>query len=255
MGGRSNAMDEELSPVQKKVKENAAKKQAYRETKKEAAVKAEPMVEMPDVEIRATEPAKKTLRERLGISGGAKPVPLPKSKRKTVNTSKLMIDVLPTLAASLIAAYCKDRLPVEYQPCAPTNAEVSAIIQPLMDMLSRRVAIAIQMSQDAIDITNSLIQALAYGVRAYVTFVQIRKKLKEEETHDRYQRGYHDQTATVGTDTGDSGSGVTNAERFDVGRNGSSAGLDDTELRNWEAEQVANLLRRDKQGRDERGLS
>lgn len=249
--------EEEVSPVQKKVKENAAKKSAYRETKKETAVKAEPMVETPDVEIRATEPAKKTLRERLGISGGAKPVPLPKSKRKTVNTSKLMIDVLPTLAASLIAAYCKDRLPVEYQPCAPTNAEVSAIIQPLMDMLSRRVAVAIQMSQDAIDITNSLIQALAYGVRAYVTFTQIHHTLKAEASHaDRnYSNGYHDQTASNGTHSGDSGSGSGNAERFDVSSNGSSVGLDDTELRDWEAAQVADLLRRDKQGRDERGLS
>lgn len=248
--------EEEVSPVQKKVKENAAKKQAYRETKKETAVKTEPTVETPDVEIRATEPAKKTLRERLGLGSGVKPVSLPKSKRKTVNTSKLMIDVLPTLAASLIAAYCRDRLPVEYQPCAPTNAEVSAIIQPLMDILSRRVAVAIQMSQDAIDVTNSLINACAYGVRAYVTFVQIRKKMKEEEeTHDRYQRGYHDQTANVGASASDSGSGVTNAERFDTGSNGTGVGLDDTELRDWEAAQVADLLRRDKQGRDERGLS
>lgn len=250
--------EEEVSPVQKKVKENAAKKQAYRETKKETAVKAEPIAETPDVEIRATEPAKKTLRERLGISGGAKPVPLPKSKRKTVNTSKLMIDVLPTLAASLIAAYCRDRLPIEYQPCAPTNAEVSAIIQPLMDILSRRVAVAIQMSQDAIDVMNSLICTCAYGVRAYVTFVQIHKALKEENEHarnDNYARGYHDQTAPTGTHPGDSGGGISNAERLDTGSNGSSAGFDDTELRDWEAAQVANLLRRDKQGRDERGLS
>lgn len=251
-------MDEELSPVQKKVKENAEKKRAYRESKKDSpAIETAPPVEAPDVELKTTEPKKQTLRERLGIGSWSKPVQAPKSKRKTVNTTKLMIDVLPTLAASLIAAYCRDRLPVEYQPCAPTNAEVSAIIQPLMDILSRRVAVAIQMSQDAIDITNSLICTCAYGVRAYVTFVQIHKALKEEKEHvgTNYARGYHDQTSPNGTHPGDNRSSVAATERLDVGSNGTSPELDDRQLRDIEAEAVAELLRRDKQGRDQRGLN
>lgn len=212
---------------------------------------------------------KPSLRERLGLGVAAKQAqPAPARRRVSTrksDTPNLVVTLLPTLLASLIAAAAKDRLPEEYQACAPANKEVGDVIGPIMAIIGRRIEIAAEVSQDAIDIANALICAMAYSVRAYITYVEIKKAREKEVPHDRpagqpisdYERGLRAYQATANGTYGDPYR--VNAERSaspvnGTGSNGASSHPDDSELRNWEAAQAASLFARDKQGRVQLGL-
>ncbi len=234
------------------------------------------------VKADTTPRPKTTLRERLGLGGSkiATPTPVKKTPVKGKGSKpNLVVTVLPTILASLIATYARDRIPVEYQPCAPTKAEVQAIIDPLLDIIGRRVEVAAQVSQDAIDLTNSLICMMAYGARAYITYVDIRKAKEAGITHEPKQqdaraarleqerrdyaevesdpeatlarglKAYQAQASgtdrnTVGVTSSGSGVPVNGATS-----NGAGNPADDRELRDYEAGLIANMFARDREGR------
>lgn len=246
---------------------------------------AEPALKI-NVKAEATAPHKPTLRERLGLGGNKSTVPASAKKGKKAETPNLIVTVLPTLAASLIAAWARDRIPEEYQPCAPTKQEVKEIIGPLLEILGDQVEVAAKMSANTMRLINSLICGMAYGVRAYVTYVEIKKakelgytyaQAKQQQANeyreklDHEARDYHEvinddkpfsnglrsyQAANNGTDS--------NSLRADVsrpgsGNNGASGdGADDTtddqQLRNYEASLVTQMFARDKLGRQQLGL-
>lgn len=130
---------------------------------------------------------KASLRDRLGLTPKQTTkatLPVSKSKTKQAPQQNLITSVLPTVTATLIATYARDRIAPEYQPCAPTKNEVEAILGPLMNIIGRRVEVAAAVSQDTIDISNAVLCAMAYSVRAYVTYVDIKKAAELGTTTD-----------------------------------------------------------------------
>ena len=265
---------------------NAARQKAYRAKRKlEAAVGVmEETVVLPgggtdvsaavagDPDLKITvkpgDPrSKPTLRERLGLGGGPKQAqPQPARRggaRKIADKPNLIVTLLPTILASLVATYARDRLPEEYQACAPTRQEVKAILDPLMDIIGRRVEVAAEVSQDVLDLTNALICTIAYGARAYVTYVDIKKGLPDAKQQHReepapvYQTGLR---AYQNTDNrisvpvvGGNGTGPAEPE-YGLNSNGADHPDDAQQLRDNEAAQVASLFRRDREGRVQLGL-
>jgi hypothetical protein len=183
---------------------NAAKMRAYRARKKAEQTSSSSMGttggvpagdpgttppvgggDVPDLQIEVkvdpgTPQPKLSLLDRV-LGKGSKPQSQPgprpapsKSKASSKKSDNLLVSVLPTLAASLIATYAQQMLPDPYKPCAPSKQEVTAIIGPLMSIIGRRVEVAAKVSQDAIDLTNALISAMAFGTRAYIMYVQIK---------------------------------------------------------------------------------
>lgn len=242
------------------------------------------------VKADPTPKPKATLRERLGLGGAAKQATPAPAKRKPTGRKadkpNLVSTLLPTILASLIATYARDRLPEEYQPCAPSKQEVQAILGPLMDIIGRRVEVAAEVSQDYIDLANALICTFAYGARAYVTYVDIKKskelgisyEQKQQQRHDAYQeklarevreyesvineeptlyqglRAYQAQNnGTSVPHPGVNGAGPNSPDYGPVS-NGPDNADDAQQLRDAEAAQVANLFKRDREGRVQLGL-
>lgn len=298
---------------------NAAKQKRYRERKK-AALSAERLAESlvatekaneaydlrgegveaslaggeidPSISIKVkkddTPKVKPGLMERLGLQAKKQNVASPKKPAaKKPDKPNLMVTVMPTMAAAFIAAYARDRIPEEYKPCAPTPEEVRSMIGPLFDIIGRRVEIAAQASQDAIDLTNSIICMMAYSVRAYVTYVDI-KKAKEvgndqkaaskstsrntaepqsrepipftqvneqEQSLAGGMRGYQTTNAGAGSNSYSANGSRSYESGYGTGANGADiSALDDTELRDREAALMSGLLARDSEGRRQRGL-
>jgi hypothetical protein len=259
---------------------NRLKTQYYREKKRAAlsAVKQTPtdtggdtpLVEDEQflVEVKADLPvkAKPTLRERLGLGGGAKvdiATPAKRRASKKVDTPNLVVTVLPTLTASLIAAWAKDRLPEEYQACAPSRQEVKDIIGPLLDILGDEIEVAAKVSQNTLRLINSLICTMAYGTRAYVTYVEIKKSKESSGEGEKRAASHNNPIRSINHQTTGNGAyrdyyrgdGNGPDESIDgIASNGAGSPDDDTELRHREAALVANLFKRDRIGREQLGL-
>ncbi|HVB23617.1 MAG TPA: hypothetical protein VNG51_16890 [Ktedonobacteraceae bacterium] len=259
-------MDEEegVSPAEKKKRENAARQKAYRERRAQEAKAAEPepVIEEEEPELKVDTKnvppkAKPSLAERLGFGKKSADTPIKKAAshhKKAPAGPNLVVTLLPTIIASLVAAYCRDRLAPEYQACAPTNDEVVNVVKPLMAILGRRVSVAARVSQDAIDLTNALICAMAYSTRAYITYVNI-KKAREADARALYKLQVDGQDTGAGTVPPVHRVSTEGPESYSASSNGTSHGDDPQSIRDYEAGLVADLLRRDKQGRDQRGLN
>lgn len=243
---------------------NAERQRAYRERKAQKAQKDQQTVPVTEptatpeqedelvVEIKGEEKPKPTLAERLGF--GKKPAKslVAKSSPKRATKSNLMTTMLPVLLSSLIVTYAKDRLPVEYQACAPTQEEAGAILAPLMSIIGRRVSVVAKASQDTVDIANAIICSMAYSIRAYVTYVQIKKSKESEHAGTPETVTY--QNPIIRPDAIVSAGSQGQSLRYDDDSFNANHAAGDTTTRDLEAALVADLLRRDKQGRDQRGL-
>lgn len=266
---------------------NAERAKAYRERKKSAQLSAQTKlsdvaVELDvtgggassspagiAVEVKAQPPQKPSLRERLGLGGAPGSVPnvvKKATKGKQVTGQNLVSSLLPTILASIVVTWARDRIPEEYQACAPTKNEVDSIIGPPMDIIGRRITVAAEVSQDLVDLTNALVCGMAYGARAYVTYVQI-KKQKESEQHgqqpitsserDSYAGGLRAyQGQSNGTDrapVGVPGGGPGQPVNGPAG-NGAYHRVDDPEPPGAEAAAISDLFKRDIEGRRHLGL-
>ena len=227
---------------------------------------------------------KLSLKERIlqKVGGTATSSPAPKVTRaKSKKGDNLLATVAPTVVASFIATYSQQLIADPYKPCAPKQDEVTGIIGPLLDILARQVEITGKASQTTIDIINSIICSMMYGIRAYITYVDIKNAEGDNprEKPAKKQTGY----ASTTTTTTDSGSGptlagglgayqretaglarysdglvavstpTTTAEAYATG--GVSTGSDgDTEGKNNIPTEIADMFKRDKQGRIRLGL-
>lgn len=237
----------------------------------------------------ATPPHKPTLRERLGLGGGPKQAaPIP-AKRKGKKDDIAISSVIPPMVALLIATIARDRVADEYKACAPTQQEVQLIILPLMNIISRRLEITGQVSQDAVDMANSITYMVAYSVRAYVTYVDI-KKAKEAHEQPKQQQSARDarleqerrdyaevasdpeqtlarglrayQAQASGTNqpapgeyaNGYAAAGGARPANAGASSNGSTNPDDDKQLRDREAALVSEMFKRDREGRVGLGL-
>lgn len=238
--------------------------------------------------IEETQPQEEKLslfqRTMAKLQGGASEVEPVKARARASGKKKqadenLLVTALPTLLASLVCTYSSSLLPDEYKECSPTLTEVSGIIAPLMEVIGRRVEFVGKVNQDATDIISSLMCALMMGTRMYITFVDIRKAsngngstrqrkaepIRHENLDDGgnvptdIKQGLRNYQAThqgvIADDTSNDGRGTyANDAKNDVERNGADASNDTGQDELSEAERVANLFRRDKQGRQQLGL-
>ena len=257
---------------------------------------SEPPALSVNVKSDLTPKPKPTLRERLGLGGGNKkqaaPAPAKPSRgSKKISTPNLITSVGPTMAAMFIAAWAKDRIPVEYQPCAPSQQEVKDVLVPLAKILGDEIEVAARVSTNTLRLINSLLCAMAYGVRAYVTYVDIKKAKEAGQTYEQrkqqqrndYQtkldREAAEYDAVINDVTPDgepslaggmrtyqathAGAGV-NPAGIDGGgpgiavpgaaSNGTLNPDDDPELRKRENALIADMFKRDRQGRVRLGL-
>ncbi len=244
---------------------------ANREARKAAQQAAQPvtpdaitMEPEPDLQVEVNVPEqpvqKLSLKDRL-FGNKATQASKPATKATAKRTAKkqennLFSTVLPTVIASFVATYSRQMLQEPYKVCAPSREEVNGILAPLMAIIGRRVEIVGKASQDVIDVTNALICSIAYGTRAYITYVQI--KQYEEQSHatnTASQPGGTYPNANAGI-TGYSASqdvgGGTGAIGSDNGVSDHPFGTQSDADR--EAALIADMLRRDKSGRVRLGL-
>jgi len=245
-----------------------------------ADVAAPSAVESPltiSVAVPTQSPKPSTLRERLFGKKAAAPATAIKKTPAKANSKKqvnLISSTLPTILAGLIAVYVQDLLPEEYKPCAPSKNEASAVLGPLFEIIGRRVEVVSKASEDAIDIANSFIAAMAYGARAYVMYVQIKKgnEKRHEGTANTGVTGARQQPARLddyravfspGASDGAAGTvfggtvsstGYPDTAASDAGIGGAALEPDDRSDRDNEADAGDKLFKRDVAGRRQIGL-
>ncbi len=235
------------------------------------------------VTVKTTEPGPPlSLKDRLFGKKGSAPVAVKKvgggggksTKQQQGNT--LISSTLPTIIASLIATYSSELLPADYRPCAPSKAECSAVLGPLFEIIGRRVDVVTQASEDATAIANAFLAAVAYGARAYVMYVQIRHTKEKEEkgngSESQKSNAHQAPTGASGSPFNNYGAGAgarvdsavfagaptsagyASAANGDAYEHGAVVGSDDSAGGDSDADKVANLFKRDVQGRRALGL-
>jgi len=210
-------------------------------------------------------PPKKSWKERMleRIQDKAEIAKLPQKSHKK-QKENMLTTVLPTVTCSFAAVYSRNLFHNPYKPCAPSQDEVSGILGPLFEILGRRIEIYGKVSQDVLDVTNSIVCGFVYGIRAATTAMQIKDLINDEvelssrrkQSAESQQGSYQDtpvraigdnhsyaqqpayETTTTGNDSGE----------FDDDNAGSEEG------REYEARQVAQMFKRDRTGREGLGL-
>lgn len=266
-------------------KSNAEYAKAYRERKKarEALAKAAP-IQVQDVAESASESDEPGLIVNVAVADQPTKSPMSlkdralkflkpdESKPAAKSTSRvrskkpgdnLMATLLPTVVASFVATYIQQRVPDPYKPCAPSKQEASAIFGPLMAILARQVEITGKASATTVDLTNSLLCAMVYGSRAYMTYIAIKEnenaKPQAQESRPVSFPGSYQTTAPRSNGGGivsnvqQSGGAGRDASNDDRSRAESDSG-DDRDPRDIEADAVRQLLGRDREGRVRLGL-
>lgn len=193
-----------------------------------------------------------TLKERLfGPSAGkAGDTAAGKRSRKKRGDSNLFTQVLPTVLASFIATYSRYLIREPYKICAPSVEECNLILSPLLAIIGRHIEISGKASQDVIDFTNALICGLAYGTRAFITYLNIREY--EGRVSANANGTQSDDRAFGFSPVSNDGNVEQRPERAGRGVPDNSYGAD-SDARD-EAAIVAALFARDKRGRLEMGL-
>jgi hypothetical protein len=208
--------------------------------------------------------------------------PAKKPAGRAKKSENLISSAMPSVVAAFIATYSQDMLQDPYKPCAPSKDEVSGIIGPLFDVLGREIEVTGKASQNTIDLINSLLCAMMYGLRAFVTYKQIKNQeypANEAEAKARAHQTYLDKLnreareydavanepgpgsyptspfrAIGGSSSSDASSAPTHAAKNDAERLSSGPDDDDTERGNNEADLISSMFARDKQGRVRLGL-
>ncbi len=221
-----------------------------------------------DVADNASE--KPSLKDRF--LGKMQPVKKTDSAKKGTRGKKidqnLITTMAPTLIATFTATYSRQLLRDPYKACAPSQKEVLSMIGPFFNILSRYIEITGHASENVIDVITAIIASLMYGTRAYVTYVQIREY--EEKMQHARSNGTHGNATTRGYATLGGSPDTTTNERNstpDIGlvrdpvKPDPNAGNGDTNASDGdnpspraEADRVASLFARDRQGRVKLGL-
>jgi hypothetical protein len=103
--------------------------------------------------------------------------PKKRTRRAAPGKENLLIKAFPTAVAGLAVYFAQQVVPPEFAPVCPTHQEVVDILQPLANIISRRVTVSAKMSADAIDMTNAILSAILYTTRGVMTYAIIRSQL------------------------------------------------------------------------------
>lgn len=133
-----------------------------------------------EVEVTGQPPAAPvSLLERIrsGIKQDTKQI---KSTGKApVEEESFLFVVLPVVSGFL-TFYAGGLWPDKYKVCAPTKAEVSAILTPPTRMLARRLDIRLEETPDLRDMRLAATALLLYVVRAATTAIDIQERIETE---------------------------------------------------------------------------
>src|SRR6266704_1649503 len=178
-------------------------------------------------------------------------------KKQTEKSLQFFKQVLPLTLAAMLATYSQRLFKDPYKPCAPTKQEVSDILLPTFNLISRYVEVTGAASQNALDIGAALLATFTMGARMLITLTEI-KQYEQQKTHSSRQSASNGNT--TGIDTGQNSSQSPNGTALNSASNGTSAGDRDDTLgslddRTFEAAKVAQLLKRDTAGRRQMGLA
>jgi hypothetical protein len=213
-----------------------------------------------EVKVDDTPKPQPSLKERLLAKIGAQPESTPTPKRTTGGKKKvdnLVTTTLPTVCAAFIATYSRTMMHDPYKPCAPSQEEVASIVGPLFDILGRQVELTGKASQDTIDLINAIVCSAMYGLRAYMTYTQI--KQAEEAYASNKERASIPHSGTYARSSQHNGSGPTSSGNESTAENDATGSNTnhyngDTEGEPTEASLIAEMLRRDIEGRIRLGL-
>lgn len=255
-------MGKELTPEQRE-RRNASKRRYYAKKKAEKIALTEPTPNEEEVPVELAEPDKPSLREKI-LGKITTPVGVgsektAKGKRGKQIDKNLLTQLSPMLVASFVATYSRQMIPDPYKACAPTQEEVTAIIKPYFNILSRYVEITGHASENLIDIIGSIVAATMFGTRSYMTYAQITEHMRRQANgptqptsgttstnrNPTEQRNTEEINGTARDSSGEStsvGLGASNAENGHSGSRDSDARL------------LADLFSRDINGRKQLGL-
>lgn len=172
---------------------------------------------------------------------GVKVVDAKPLKKGAPKNAQIDVNLVKELLPALFVGLCINVLTLivdeAYRECLPTEGEMSAILKPLFNMLSRSIEIVGSVTESTMDLINAGIAVVMFGMRASSTYLKIKesKSNDPQETRASFEPSYSQQGTTFGDDT--------------YTQNGH-----DKDPRG-EANLIAGLFARDRQYRTEHGLN
>lgn len=169
-------------------------------------------------------------------------------KKKVEKSSKFFQHILPIALSGMLAHYAENMFSDEYRAVAPTKEEFQAVLLPLGSIIGRRVEIKTQMSQDVLDFSASATALIAMLLRMAITRQEIRKAVENEQDVNTKSNSTEQNIRHFRPHDGEN-------EKPTGGNAGASDGeYDNKDVGTSEASIVANLFKRDAQGRAKLGL-
>lgn len=259
-----------LTAEEKRERRRAYDRRRYAEKKTQESLTDDlgPVTEdIPAIEVSepSTKP-KQSLKERL-MGKVKQPVPNTKGKRAKKIDSNLLGQLAPTLCSTLVVTFSRNMLPDPYKVCAPAQDEALAMVAPYFNILSRYIEITGQASENTLDLINALLASIMYGIRAYVTYTQIKEAEKHHESLEQFHTRKHaEYVASLNKEQEEINAAIANST--ETSRRGGysraqatiaihdivSDSDGDSEYIRREADKVAVLLARDVAGRKQLGL-
>lgn len=188
----------------------------------------------------------------------------PKAAKR--NLQKESIDTLLPIFAIVLCWTIKGMLPSEYKPCGPTRDESTAIVAPIVRMISRRIKAKGKMTEDTVDLLVMVTAMAFYGERAFNTAqsLNLERQLKNNDSGERTTANtpkYQGASTRHHDDRNSDGRAGTQGESQNghVRRNDHT--LDDTLFQFGVADDragsqlMADVLQRDADGRREHGIN
>jgi len=196
--------------------------------------------------------------KQSGEQAKTKPKPVI-DKKQTEKSLQFFKQVLPLTLAAMLATYSQRLFKDPYKPCAPTKQEVSDILLPTFNLISRYVEVTGAASQNALDIGAALLATFTMGARMLLTLTEI-KQYEQQKTHSSRQPTPDTNPSQLGADPRRNSNKPSQGTVEHSASNGASTGDRDDTLggiddRTFEAAKVAELLKRDTAGRRQMGLA
>ncbi len=198
--------------------------------------------------------------KQSGEQAKTKPKPVI-DKKQTEKSLQFFKQVLPLTLAAMLATYSQRLFKDPYKPCAPTKQEVSDILLPTFNLISRYVEVTGAASQNALDIGAALLATFTMGARMLITLTEIKQYEQQKQASNNSRQPTPDTNPSqFGVDPGRNSNKPTQGTVEHSASNGASAGngndtLGGVDDRTFEATKVAELLKRDTAGRRQMGLA
>ena len=263
-----------MSSIDEIRNKNQVKREKYRQQEKEsvawngtAFVPSPPEQEpAPSVSVKDTEPEpEKTFVDKMRAKfapGTTTPEPTKPAATRGKPKPNLMLTVFPGMAAMFISTFITDIYKDPYKPCAPTKDEAQLIVLPLFEYIALAIKITGKIDPFTAAILNSVTMAAIYGARAYQTYVDIKRREKDNAgSTARNRAGNADNSDNGSIPTKDTGTTRPNtisttpaSTKRNSNDNDTDGEEDDSTRREREAALIHDMFKRDIEGRIRLGV-